>query len=466
MTDKMKLLCVSIFLTLSAVSFAQEASQAQEREMKTGWTLSALPCATYSSDMGFQYGAFGDIYNYGDGNTYPDPLHKISWEVSHFTKGRTRFYLAYDSKYLIPKMRLTASATYIMDPLYNFYGFNAPAYPFDPDLNFNKDYYNITPPTGVVYDNAIPGVAFYNMRRDMARLQVDMRGRIADHLHWGGGISFWHFNADRFNEKYGYNTRYTAYNEYMNYGVIGSHEYKGGNRLEIKGGIVFDSRDIEAAPNKGIWSEVYVNTSPDVFGDEYGYTQLCARWRQYITLPIHIFRAGDPVFAYHLAYQGTLFGETPFYMKQNIALLNMNTMVSEGFGSSNTIRGTYANRIIADGYAWGNFELRVKLVKFTLFGQYFYLATNPFFDCGMITKPTRVDLMTRLPKMQQAANKAGYTDTAQYIRDKASEVLYTAGAGLKLAWNQNFIVSVELAHNFNENLGDPMWINIGMNYSF
>ena len=210
MTDKMKLLCVSISLTLSAVSFAQEASQAQEREMKTGWTLSALPCATYSSDMGFQYGAFGDIYNYGEGNTYPDPLHKISWEVSHFTKGRTRFYLAYDSKYLIPKMRLTASATYIMDPLYNFYGFNAPAYPFDPNLNFNKDYYNVTPPTGVVYDNAIPGVAFYNMRRDMARLQVDMRGRIADHLHWGGGISFWHFNADRFNEKYGYNTDFTA----------------------------------------------------------------------------------------------------------------------------------------------------------------------------------------------------------------------------------------------------------------
>ena len=267
-------------------------------------------------------------------------------------------------------------------------------------------------------------------------------------------------------KKYGYNTDFTAYNEYINYGVIGSHEYKGGNRLEIKGGIVFDSRDIEAAPNKGIWSEAYVNASPDVFGDEYGYTQFCARWRQYITLPIHIFKAGDPVFAYHLAYQGTLFGETPFYMKQNIALLNMNTMVSEGFGSSNTIRGTYANRIIADGYAWGNFELRVKLVKFTLFGQYFYLATNPFFDCGMITKPTRVDLMTRLPKMQRAAYQAGYTDTAQYIRDKASEFLYTAGAGLKLAWNQNFIVSVEVAHNLNENLGDPLWLNIGMNYSF
>ena len=141
-------------------------------------------------------------------------------------------------------------------------------------------------------------------------------------------------------------------------------------------------------------------------------------------------------------------------------------MVSEGFGSSNTIRGTYANRIIADGYAWGNFELRIKLFKFNLFGQYFYFATNPFFDAGIITKPTRVDEMARLPQMVALAKSEGYSDTAQFIKDKAMVPLFTPGIGFKLAWNQNFIVSVEVAHNLNENLGDPLWLNIGMNYSF
>ena len=443
-------LCLAGLFATSFVAYGQEAG----KEMKTGWTVSALPGASYSSDMGIQYGVIGEIYNFGDGNTYPDPIHKISWEVSHYTKGRSRFYLAYDSKYLIPKMRLTASATYIMDPLYNFFGFNAPAYPFDPKKHYNKTYF------------PDEGRAFYNMSRNIARILVDMRGKIKRHLHWGGGISLWHFVTGSFNEKYGYNPHITAFNEYRSYGVIGSHESDGGNRLEVKGGIVFDNRDIEAAPNRGIWSEVYVNASPDVFGDEYGYTQLCAHWRQYLRIPIHLFKAGDPVFAYHLAYQGTLLGETPFYMKQNIVLLNMNTIVSEGFGSSYTIRGTYPNRIIADGYAWGNFELRVKLVKFTMFGHYFYLAANPFFDCGMITRPTRLNLMTRLPIMQQQARMAGYSDTARYIRDKASEFIYSGGVGGKLAWNQNFIASVELAHNFNEHLGDPLWINIGMNYSF
>ena len=49
------------------------------------------------------------------------------------------------------------------------------------------------------------------------------------------------------------------------------------------------------------------------------------------------------------------------------------------------------DRIIADGFAWANTELRIKLFKFLLLGQDFYLATNPFFDFGVITKPYRLE---------------------------------------------------------------------------
>lgn len=115
-----------------------DESPVPEKKIKKGWTFGILPCLTYSSDMGFQYGAFGDVYYYGDGSTYPDPLHKISWEGSHYTKGRTRAYLAYDSKYLIPKMRLSVSATYVNDPLYNFFGYNGSASPLYMDIYGNK----------------------------------------------------------------------------------------------------------------------------------------------------------------------------------------------------------------------------------------------------------------------------------------------------------------------------------------
>lgn len=104
--------------------------EARQTEKKTGWEFGVLPCLTYSSDMGFQYGVFGDFYYYGDGSTYPNYRDKISYEASHFTKGLTRLYLAYDSKVLIPKVRTTLSFTYIDDPLYNFWGSTVLLLPF------------------------------------------------------------------------------------------------------------------------------------------------------------------------------------------------------------------------------------------------------------------------------------------------------------------------------------------------
>ena len=149
---------------------------------------------------------------------------------------------------------------------------------------------------------------------------------------------------------------------------------------------------MEAAPNKGIWAEAYLN------GNFIGspYLKLCAYFRQYISIPIDFTPAGRPVFAYRLALQHTIAGETPLFMVQNNPLLVQRNMISEGFGSSNTIRGLRENRILAEGMAWANTELRIKLVKFTLANQYFYVAVNPFFDAGIITKPYKADALAAI----------------------------------------------------------------------
>ena len=68
--------------------------------------------------------------------------------------------------------------------------------------------------------------------------------------------------------------------------------------------------------------------------------------------------------------------------------------------------------------------------------------------------------------MAAAAATAGYKNASEYLKAKTSEFVKTAGIGLKLAWNQNFIISVEGAHNFNKGLGDPFWLSIGVNYAF
>ncbi len=427
---------------------------AQEKEIKKGWSFGLLPTATFSVDNGFQAGAFGDVYNYGDGSTYPDPLHKISWEASYFTKShRMRLYLAYDSKYLIPGMRINASVTYVNDPLYSFWGFNGPASVQDYNIWYNRE--------------TTPNMNYYGMSRKMLRGLANVQGRITDNLNWAAGINFWKWTLG---DMGGANTPYdkdlTLYKRYQQLGVIYESEAKGGTALELNAGFVYDTRDMEAAPNRGIWAEAYLNgnvlSSP--------YLKACVYFRHYIDIPIHI-PAGDPVFAYRLAWQQTIAGETPFYMIQNVPLLVQRNMISEGFGSSNTIRGLRENRVLSEGLAWTNMELRVKLVKFKLFNQYFYLATNPFFDAGIITKPYRANALGKVAHDPllfgfQVLNNLPDQKGLIYDADNMGRVIYSAGIGLKIAMNQNFIVSAEYARCFTKGLDANPWIGIGINYQF
>lgn len=459
----------------AAALFAGVALNAADKSeiKKEGWGFGALPAVSFSSDLGFQYGAFGDFYYYGKGDesTYPNYRRKIGWEISHYTGGRTRFFLSYDQKNILPGIRFNGSVTYILDPLYSFYGFNGSASPFISELNSNKEY----APAGLgdAAIHALMGVnplkksiSYYGMNRNQLRILADLQGNVTPQLRWAAGVALWGNTIGSIDEKYGYDLEASMYNHYKAFGLIKESEANGGYRAEVKAGVVYDTRNFEAAPNSGVWSEIYFNGSPDLFGDGFNYLKLSAHWRHYITIPLGFIKAGDPVFAYHLAYQGTIVGETPFYMQQNISTLILKQMVSEGLGSSNTLRGTMANRLIGDGYAWGNFELRVRMVDFRFLNQNFYVAANPFFDCGAIVQPYRLEEMSQLPEIIALAKIDGYNDVTKYLKAKTGEFIYTAGCGLKVGWNENFIVSLECAHNFNKGIGNPFWISIGTNYAF
>jgi len=448
--------------------------------MKKGWSFGLLPTATYSVDNGFQAGAFGDVYYYGDGSTYPDPLHKISWEGSYFTHShRMRLYLAYDSKYLIPNMRVNASVTYMTDPLYSLWGFNGAAATQNYDVWSNRNQDQAIHATLTDPNSTLTNINYYGMSRKMLRVLANFQGQIVPHLNWAAGVNFWKWDLGAMkdngvkvgDEKRYYNTNATLYNFLTTKGVITEAEKDGGLALELNAGLVYDTRDIEAAPNKGIWAEAYLNGN--VLNQRY--LKACAYFRHYISIPIHI-PAGEPVFAYRLAWQQTIAGETPLYMIQNNPLLVQRNMISEGFGSSNTIRGLRENRILAEGMAWANLELRVKLVNFKLFNQYFYIAVNPFFDAGIITKQYKADA---LAKIAAADGKVydptfntllGETDptklTPIYDASKAGNIVYSGGAGLKIAMNQNFIVSADFAKCFTPGMDAGLWIGIGINYQF
>ena len=198
-------------------------------------------------------------------------------------------------------------------------------------------------------------------------------------------------------------------------------------------------------------AELMLIGAPDITGGPWSNLQMAARWRQYLTL----IREGRLIFAYQLGWQQTLWGERPFYMLQEFSTLRFKHAMSEGLGGINTLRGVLGNRLLGDGYAWTNLELRSRIYSFRAFKRFdIDLGLNPFCDLGWITKPTRLDAFSAV--------------TGRSIEDLKRETLRMhgdAGIGFKLTMNGNYILSVEWGMPFRKDDGD-YGLFVSMNYIF
>jgi hemolysin activation/secretion protein len=90
------------------------------------------------------------------------------------------------------------------------------------------------------------------------------------------------------------------------------------------------------------------------------------------------------------------------------------------------------------------------LFDFRLFGQNWYAALNPFLDAGAVVQPYRL--------AEQMTNAELYSG-----RDESIHA--SAGVGLKLVMNHNFVISAEWGKPFNSQDGTD-GLNIGLNYIF
>ena len=427
----MKKVILTTILTLATLWGA--SAEEKSEKIKTGWNLGPLPAVSYNSDLGFQYGVLCDFFYFGDGSTYPTYLHKFNVELSHYTKGETIAHMFYDSKYLFPGLRLTAAVSYLDSAMTPFYGFNGYAAPLEMDWTKNS--------------------SWYYMDRTMLRAIADLQGSISNRLTWMAGITFWNVTTDNV-QLSKYKDAPSLYQLYRDAGLISDDEVAG-THLELKAGLVYDTRDMEAAPTRGYCAEIVGSFSPDLFGEGETYGRIMATWRQFFPV------IGDNlVLGYRLNYQQT-FGNTPFYLQQTITPLYLRQIKNEGLGGKNSIRGVFQGRILADGYAWANFEARVKIARFTFINQNWYVALNPFLDAGMITKARAFDRQKGDNLIQEVLNK----ELGLYSGDGYEGVHASAGLGLKLVMNHNFIISVEYGMPLDKRDGKG-GLNIGTNYIF
>jgi outer membrane protein assembly factor BamA len=195
-------------------------------------------------------------------------------------------------------------------------------------------------------------------------------------------------------------------------------------------------------------------------GSNYQHMKFTLTHRQYFTLfPERL------TFAYRLGYQGTVFGDVPFYLQPNITTLILRGSTSEGLGGGKSLRGVIRNRVIGDGVAWGNLELRWKFVKFQFIGQNFYLSLNGFVDGGQVITPVKVNTSN-----VDWASYDWQTPDRNLSRDDIfgtdKESLHLSyGAGLRVVMNRNFIIAIDHGRPFDERDG-ASGTYIGLNFLF
>ena len=418
---------------VAALSFLALEAAAQE-EPKTGWVFTPFPDVSYNSDIGLNLGGFCDFFYYGDGTDYPNFQHHIAVCGAWATKGSWYLHGMFDSKTLVPGARVTGSLTYRDASMNNFYGFNGLHSPYFRDLDLNAE----------------TREAYYTDHRQVVRAAATFQKPIEGKLNWMAGAVFRHIRIDDFDLK-NYDNVWSLYKDYRAVDLIRGDEANGGNSLEARIGLTYDSRDVEWVPNKGMYWEVYVNGNADLSHKKYHYAQFVGHFRHYVPLVF-----GRLTFAYHLGLQHQFAGEMPWYNLNEISNLIYQYEEYEGIGSRYTVRGFLYDRIMAAGYAWGNFELRAKVLQFNLFKQHFDLVVNPFFDAATITRPYRLDEHEKLRTL---------TDTRQLWQDATEEIHCSAGIGGKIHMNTNFILSLEVGKGFNPQLSD-LTVSMATTYMF
>ncbi len=450
-------------------------------KIKTGWNFGILPSIAYDADYGFQGGVLTNVYYYGDGSQYPEYIHSLYVEAAYTTKHHGIFRFNYDSKYLIPGYRLTLDATYLPDAMCDFYGYNGYQSKYDYTLH------DWSKKPEKMDTAAYRSRVFYKYKRDLIRVAGDIEGTIYKGLKWNAGLGVLGYiiddcNIDMLNGKNKYDPtldhqkalnpdEQLLYNKYKEWGLVGRDEMKGGWHPYLRAGITFDTRDKRQGPNRGIYADAFFTYSA-AFNAAYGNQ---ATFRHYV--PCYTDKNGFNriTFAYRVGTQNNIAGRSPFYMNNYMNALFIQRVYYEGLGGGNSVRGMMANRILANGFAYANVEFRFRIVNFDIGRQHFFVGLNPFFDLGIVTQPYNMDELVELHtgglyhdlKSSMAAAGDNYDDYFSSAKKDVYNPHMTAGLGLKIGMNENFVLSCDWGMPLNKQ-DNQKWANfyVKMGYLF
>ena len=385
--------CLAVAGMVVTAATTSVAAQAPARKRTQ---VTALPALNYDSDEGFGYGVVGGIYHYTDEDRN---LYTWSLEPTIFftTNGRREVFLFSDMPFLFGgAWRLSAGAGFSRECCAPYYGIGNGS-EYDPAL---------------ANDSVSP--SFYTYDRDRWTFVADLQWRAKPSLRVLVGFALFH-NAS---ESRGANTRFA---EDIAAGVVPTATLSAAS-VGPKFGIVFDTRDFERDPHRGVWLDALVWQGLEFLGSATSFTRLTGTARGYLPLGSSFTLAGR-LLAERIA------GTMPVSMMPN---MGSSFRDYEGIGGGSSVRGVFRARFLGGTRFLGNAELRWRGGQFSGLGQRMRFGAVAFLDAGRVWDD-------------------GGTDPDRLHVGR--------GAGFRWSWGDAFVVAIDFG--YGSEAGTQMYLGLG-----
>jgi len=211
-------------------------------------------------------------------------------------------------------------------------------------------------------------------------------------------------------------------------------------------GTIWDSRNHEFTPSSGGLHEISVRASPGAaLGTQYYFVGVNATTRFFFSLYKELLVLGVRVIG------DALFGDVPFHVLTTYGGLFGGFLSGDSFGGGTSIRGIRTQRYHGKLKVMGNFELRCKLIPFSIGSNRFNVGLLLFADAGRVWADYG---------STEFKDKDGNTTS---LDGNGAGIHWGAGAGLRLQWGESFIIRADVAYSPD---ADPIGFYISINHIF
>lgn len=398
------------------ISELKKLDSLELNEKREGTYVTGIPDISSDPINGFGYGAEGSIIFNGKKNNpffeYTPYLTKLDVALFNTSKQQREIILTLDKPYAFhTKWRLRGEIAYEINPNLLYFGVTDNTLNTLGDLSkkdhvplptYNgdnySDYENTLTNKYVNYNEYTKEEYILNISGEYSLFDSKMRVLLG-------------FEAAGLNITTENDSISRIKNDQKNNGLLGVGK---SNIIFIQSGLVYDTRDFEPDPNRGIFAEITNEFSNQAIGSDYSMDKLFVHVKGYQRLLAKYFK--KLIFASRLGI-GYTYGNSPFFEYQDEWSSEGSI---EGLGGPHTIRGYKQSRFLDRGMYFFNTELRVRFAQFNILRQNISLGAVPFFDMGSV-----------------------FEKTNQIFR--SNRIRYSEGLGLRIGWNLSTILRFDYA---------------------